>query len=213
MCAHYESVKDPERLQRSFGVRAPAELGKTDVWPGYKSIFIRRPKENDHPGETAPDREAMLGSFGLIPHWAKDATIARHTYNARAETVAEKPSYRDAWRLGRHCIIPVEGFYEPDWRSGNAVATRISRADGQPMGLAGIWTGWKSPSGEILRSFSMLTINADQHPLMNLFHKPTDEKRMVVILEPEQFEDWLDAPAQRSVEFLQAFPAEGLVAG
>ena len=142
----------------------------------------------------------------------KDATIARHTYNARAETVAEKPSYRDAWRLGRHCIIPVEAFYEPDWRSGKAVSTRTSRADGQPMGLAGIWTGWKSPSGEILRSFSMPTINADQHPLMSQFHKPDDEKRMMVILEPHQFDDWLYAPVEQSWAFLQAFPAEKLVA-
>lgn len=213
MCAHYESVRDPKRLQREFGVSPPEDPGKTDVWPGYESIFIRRPKEHDRASEAASDREAMLGSFGLIPHWAKDATIARHTYNARTETVAKKPSFRDAWRLGRHCIIPVEAFYEPDWRSGRAVVTRISRADGRPMGLAGIWTGWTSPSGEILRSFSMLTINADQHPFMNQFHKPTGEKRMVVILEPEQFDDWLDAPAQRSREFLQAFPAEGLTTG
>ena len=59
----------------------------------------------------------------------------------------------------------------------------------------------------------MLTINADQHPLMKLFHKPTDEKRMVVILEPEQFEGWLQAPAHHSMEFLQPFPAESLRAG
>lgn len=213
LCARYESINDPERLQQNFGVNAPDDLVTTDVWPSYKSIFIRRPKESDQSEEAAPNREAMLGSFGLIPHWAKDANIARHTYNARTETVAEKPSYLDAWRLGRHCILPVEAFYEPDWRSGKAVATRISRADGQPMGLAGIWTGWKSPSGEILRSFSMLTINADQHPFMNLFHKPTDEKRMVVILEPQQFDHWLAAPAHRSKEFLLAYPAEGLVTG
>lgn len=81
------------------------------------------------------------------------------------------------------------------------------------MGIAGLWDKWKSPGGETVHSFTMLTINADQHPLMNLFHKPTDEKRMVVILEPEQFEDWLQAPATRSMEFLQPFPAEGLRAG
>ncbi|EKD99112.1 MAG: hypothetical protein ACD_23C00122G0001 [uncultured bacterium] len=213
MCAHYESVKDPDRLQRTFGVSAPEDPGKTDVWPGYKSIFIRRSKENDQPSEAAPDREAMLGSFGLIPHWAKDATIARHTYNARVETVAEKPSYRDAWRLGRHCIIPVEAFYEPDWRSGRAVATRISRVDGQPMGLAGIWTGWKSPTGEILRSFSMLTINADDHPLMRLFHKPSDEKRMVVVLEPTEFDAWLQAPAAQGMDFMRQIPSESLCTG
>ena len=139
--------------------------------------------------------------------------MARHTYNARSETVATKPSFRDAWRQARHCIIPAMSIYEPDWRSGRAVPTRISRAEGQPMGIAGLWDRWKSPQGEVVHSFTMLTINADQHPLMNLFHKPTDEKRMVVILEPEQFEDWLQAPAHRSMEFLRPFPADGLRVG
>ena len=62
-----------------------------------------------------PPREALIGSFGLIPHWSKDNKIARHTYNARSETVAEKPSFRDAWKRGQHCIIPVQSFFEPDW--------------------------------------------------------------------------------------------------
>lgn len=104
-------------------------------------------------------------------------------------------------------------IYEPDWRSGKAIPTRISRTDDQPMGIAGLWDQWKSPGGETVHSFTMLTINADHHPLMNLFHKPTDEKRMVVILELEQFDDWLQAPAARSMEFLQPFPAEGLRVG
>ena len=150
--------------------------------------------------------------MGGLPHWAKDTEMARHTYNARCETVATKPSYRDAWRLGRRCIIPVQAFYEPDWRSGKAVPTRISRADGLPMGVAGIWKGWKSSSGDILRSFSMLTIHAGEHPLMRCFHRPDDEKRMVVILEPHQFDDWLYVPVEQIWAFLQTFPAEKLVA-
>ena len=85
-----------------------------------------------------PEREALLGQFGLIPHWATDSTIARHTYNARSETVAIKPSFRDAWKHGQRCIIPAEAFYEPDWRSGKAVPTRIACADGEPMGIAGL---------------------------------------------------------------------------
>lgn len=64
-----------------------------------------------------PETEAMAGVVGLIPHWARDMTISRRTYNARSETVASKSSYRDAWRLGRRCIIPAEALYEPDWRS------------------------------------------------------------------------------------------------
>ncbi|MCX7894231.1 MAG: SOS response-associated peptidase, partial [Burkholderiales bacterium] len=101
---------------------------------------------------------------------------------------------------------------EPDWRSGKAIPTRISLADGQPMGIAGLWSSWRDPKGETVYSFTMLTINADEHPLMKLFHKPTDEKRMVVILPPERFSDWLHAPAHQSRDFLQAFPAERLTA-
>lgn len=98
--------------------------------------------------------------------------------------------------LGRHCIIPAEAFYEPDWRSGKAVSTRIRRADGTPMGIAGIWTGWKSPDGSVVRSFTMLTINAETHPFMRNFHKPEDEKRMVVVLNEDAYGAWLGAPVE-----------------
>lgn len=207
MCAHYESVKDPKRLARAFKVQMPADA-KSDVWPGYHSVFIRRPKEADSGDEAVPSREAMAGSFGLIPHWAKDTGMAKRTYNARSETVDSKPSYRDAWRLGRHCIIPAEAIYEPDWRSGKAVSTRIARTDGEPMGIAGIWTGWKAPTGEIVRSMSMLTVNADDHPFMRDFHKPGEEKRMVVILREEDYDAWLQAPAADSMAFMKQYSAQ-----
>lgn len=78
------------------------------------------------------------------------------------------------------------------------------------MGIAGLWSWWKSPKGEVLHSFTMLTINADQHPLMNQFHKPNDEKRMVVVLPGHRYDDWLNADAQQSVDFLHLYPAEAL---
>ena len=153
-----------------------------------------------------------MGSFGLIPHWSKDATIARRTYNARSDTVHEKPSYRDAWKLGRHCIIPAEAIYEPDWRTGKAVPARISRADGKPMGIAGLWAAWKNPAGVLIHSYTMLTINADDHPFMRQYHKPDDEKRMIVILDEDAYDAWLQAPASESRDFLRQFPADNLVA-
>lgn len=211
MCSHYESIKDPDRLAHAFGVRMPAGV-RADMWPGYSSIFIRLPKESGAGDDAVPAREAMAGVFGMIPHWAKDAAAARRTYNARSETVAEKPSFRDAWRLARHCIIPAEAIYEPDWRSGKAVATRISRSDGQPMGIAGLWTGWKSPGGEVVRSMTMLTVNATDHPLMRNFHKPGDEKRMVVILGETAYDDWLHASPAQSMRYMRQYPADGLVA-
>lgn len=213
MCSHYQGLKQEEAYRKVFGVEPPTMEGKEDMWPCYQGVFIRRHPHADVGDEAVPQREALMGQYGLVPHWANDLSLGRHTYNARSETVETKPSFRDAWRHARHCIIPALTIYEPDWRTGKAVPARISRADGLPMGIAGIWDRWRSARGEVVHSFTMLTINADQHPLMNLFHKPTDEKRMVVILEPEQFDDWLQAPASRSMEFLRPFPAENLQVG
>lgn len=208
MCAHYESVHDKALLKKHFGVELPSDLARRDVWPGYISTFIRR-HEHAHMGDEAvPDREALVGSFGLIPHWANDNKIARHTYNARSETVAEKPSFRDAWRKAQHCIVPIQTFFEPDWRTGKAVPTPIGLANGEPMGVAGLWAKWRSPEGETVHSFSLLTINADDHPFMRNFHKPQDEKRMIVILKPSQFDEWLCASPQQSLGFLKPWPAE-----
>lgn len=207
MCAHFESVHDKALLKKHFGVSQPSKLARHDVWPGYLSTFIRRPENADVGDDAVPHREAMLGSFGLIPHWAKDNKMARQTYNARTETVAEKPSFRDAYKRAQHCIIPVQSFFEPDWRSGKAVPTRITLAHDEPMGVAGLWAQWRSPQGETVHSFTMLTIHAGAHPLMRHFHKPQDEKRMIVILPPARYDDWLKASASESGDFLQAWPA------
>ncbi len=213
MCAHYESTHDRVKLRQQFGVDLPSELARRDVWPGYLSTFVRRHPQANVGDEAVPAREAQVGIFGLVPAWSRDTKIARHTYNARSETVAEKPSFRDAWRRAQHCIVPVDAFFEPDWRSGKAVPTRIRAADGQPLGVAGLWSWWKNPvTGEPLHSFTLLTINADPHPLMQQFHKPGDEKRMIVILPPDRYDDWLQAGPKESGDFLQPYPADALVA-
>lgn len=210
MCSHYESTHDRVKLKQHFGIDLPSDLARHDVWPGYLSSFVRRHPHAGVGDEAVPTREGLLGSFGLIPAWSKDSKIARHTYNARSETVAEKPSFRDAWRRDQHCIVPIDAFFEPDWRSGKAVPTRVTLASGEPMGVAGLWSTWRDEQGQVLHSFTMLTINADAHPLMNQLHKPTDEKRMIVILPPERYDDWLGARAKDSLEFLQPWPADDL---
>jgi putative SOS response-associated peptidase YedK len=209
MCAHYESVYNKALLKAHFGVTHPSEAVRHDVWPGYFSVLIRRHENAEVGDEAVPLREALPGRFGLIPHWAKDPKIARQTYNARTETVAEKPSFRDAWKRAQHCLIPVQSFFEPDWRSGKAVPTRVTLANDEPMGLAGLWAQWRSPQGETVHSFTLLTINADAHPLMRHFHRPHDEKRMIVVVPPERYDDWLQAQAPDRADFLQAWPAEG----
>ena len=213
MCSRYIPVLKKPKLKLKFGVEGfeVAEYGtlKAETYPTYFSPFIRKHELADVGDEAVPFRELMIGSFGLIPHWSKDSKIARQTYNVRSETAHIKPSFRDAWRLARHCIIPAEAIYEPDWRFGKCEPTKIIRTDGEPMGIAGLWTGWKNPAnGEIVRSFSMLTVNADDHPFMQNFHKPDDEKRMVVILHEDEYDAWLAAPPQESGYFLRQFPAE-----
>lgn len=212
MCSHYQAVKESERFIRHFGVEPPQDIGKTDLWPGYAGPFIRRHPHAEVGDEAVPPREALHGLFGLVPHWSPDVKITRYTYNARSETVASKPSFREAWKKGLHCIIPAEAIFEPDWRSGKPIPTRIARADGHPMGIAGLWSAWKSPQGDVIHSYTMLTIGAADHALMRLFHKPNDEKRMVVILSDDQYDNWLQAPPARSMEFLRRYPAGSLQA-
>lgn len=212
MCSHYQAIKERERYRREFHVDPPDDLGKYDVWPGYAASFIRRPKEADAGDDAVPARESVSGQFGLIPHWATETAIARRTFNCRSETASSKPSFRDAWKYGQRCIIPADAIYEPDWRTGKAIATRISRIDGHPMGIAGLWSWWKSPKGDVIHSFTMLTINAADHALINQFHKPADEKRMVVILPVASNADWLTAPVSQGMDFMRAYPADALEA-
>lgn len=212
MCSHYQAIQEPERYVRHFGATPPDDAGKHDLWPGYRGTFIRRHPHADVGDEAVPQREALTGLFGLVPHWSPDTNITRFTYNARSETVASKPSFREAWKQAQHCIIPADAFFEPDWRSGRPVPTRISLANGAPMGIAGLWSRWQSPQGEIVYSYTMLTINAANHPLMRHFHKPDDEKRMVVILPVTHFDTWLQATPDQSRAFMQPYPAEQMVA-
>lgn len=206
MCSNYTPPK-PQRLRDYFGVQCAATELKPEAYPGYLAPVIRLA---DDGSDTV---ECVAACFGMVPHWA-DLKLARHTYNARSETVNSKPTFRHAFAKRQFCIIPAESFFEPNYESGRAVRWKIARVDEQPLGLAGIWE-WRpngGPEDQPLVSFSMLTINADAHPLMQRFHRPEDEKRMVVLLQPEQFGDWLHATLAEVPNYLQPCPADLLKA-
>jgi putative SOS response-associated peptidase YedK len=144
-----------------------------------------------------------LARFGLIPSWAKDDKISRHTYNARSETAAVKPSYRAAWRQRQFGLVLVDNFYEPNYQTGKAVRWQIGLASGNPFGIACLWDRWTDPSsGELVVSFTMLTVNADEHPVMRQFHKPGDEKRTPVIIRPDLQDAWLCADTDQAAELM-----------
>jgi putative SOS response-associated peptidase YedK len=222
MCSHYIGQTYRARLAR-MGVQLPLDWepppGSMHIYPTQLAPIIRRPPERESGDEAVPDMELVPAHFGLLPGFAKEIKYGVRTYNARSETVASLASFKNAWAKGRHCIIPAEAIYEPDWRTGKHVPTRITRADGETLGVAGLWQPWKSPEGQWVNSFTMLTINADTHPIFRELHRPDpkrpphmQDKRMVVILNEDAYRAWLDAPAERSMEFLHQYPEERLAA-
>ena len=111
---------------------------------------------------------------------------------------------RDEWWVDRCNGNVADGRHD-----GLDFSQSVSdHGSGEPLGIAGIWSTWHNPSGEIINSFTMLTINADDHPLMENFHRPKDEKRMVVILPPKYFDEWLSTGPEQSARFLIPYPAK-----
>ena len=133
------------------------------------------------------DRRALTEyRWGLIPHWSEDARIASRTFNARAESVATMPAFRESFRR-RRCLVPVDGFYE--WRrleGGGRQPYRIFRADGRPLALAGLWAGWRNPeTGEVRRTFTIVTTTPNR--VVAELHD-----RMPVVVPEDAWDTWLD---------------------
>jgi putative SOS response-associated peptidase YedK len=196
MCTRYISP-DTAAIERHWHV------GRDDAWRGDELFprshgpFIRAARDLTEPG-----RELAVGQWGLVPWFAKTPKLTFATVNARFEEVASKPAFKDAWRHGKRCVIPAWSFDEPNWESGRNVWWRFRRSDGTPWGLAGLWHTWTDATGRELDSYTMLTVNADHHPLMRRMHKPDprlpperQDKRSVVAIELEDVDRWLHAPA------------------
>lgn len=126
--------------------------------------------------------------------------------------MASKPSYREPWKKRRYALVPMAAFYEPDYETGKPVRWKIERQDQRVFTVAAIWDYWKKPTGEGLHSFSMLTINADDHPVMGRFHPHGDEKRSLVIVPPDHRDAWLRATPDQASSFLVPMPADEFTA-
>ena len=201
MCSNYRPVTRMDRLLTFFGVERARDEIPQDVFPLGLAPFIRLRRGG--PGAEAGARIVEDGIFGLLPHFASEVAYGRKTYNARSETVAVLASFRQAWRAGQRCIVPAECIFEPNWESRRAIRWRISQASDVPMGIAGIYATWRHPDGREMSTFAMLTVNADEHPLMRRFHRPGEEKRMVVILHPDDYAAWLSCPVAEAPRFFR----------
>jgi putative SOS response-associated peptidase YedK len=201
MCSNFQPIKRNHAnwVKEQFGCELPQEEWRPETYPTYAAPFIYL--ENGTP-------KCELAQFGLVPHWATDKKkFGLRTYNARSETVAEKPSYRTAWKERRFGLAIMESFYEPNWETGKAIRWRIKRADAEPVAVASIWERFiDKETGEVIFSFSMLTINADGHEVMKHFHRPEDEKRSIVVLNEKQYQPWLNANHQEANSMLKLAP-------
>jgi putative SOS response-associated peptidase YedK len=215
MCNRYVSPEAGD-IERYWQLGAGTPWRLSEVYPRAPGPFIRAARK-----ATTAQRELVVGQWGLVPWFAKTAKLAYSTNNARFEEIAAKASFKHSWLDGKRCIIPAVSFDEPNWESGRNVWWRFRRADGAPWGLAGLWNTWTDKaSGEIVESYTMLTLNADAHPLMSRMHKPdpklgpdAQDKRSVVAIELADVDPWLFGTLAQAATLVQVPRVELFDAG
>ena len=195
MCINYQ----PIRLANisKLGMAAPTFDVVNEAWPNYLCPIIVS-------GDSDP--EWQQAKFGLLPNCANSKDYKANTVNACLESISSLYSYSQSWMRNQFTLIPLEAFYEPNYLTGNAIRWRIEREDQEPFTIAGIWDSW-SDSSETIRSFSILTMNADNHPIMQQFHKSGKEKRSPIIIPPELRKDWLTTDHRTAHELLHEIDA------
>lgn len=201
MCVNYTPSRK-ELVAEKFNARLESALEwKTETWQDYAAPFIRHDQEHR--------RQTLVGTYSMIPKAKMPPGVKRYsTMNARAETIHQLRSYAKPWQEGLRCLVPMQDFFEPNYESGRAERWRIGLLNESDFAVAGIYKIWPEEN-EVSYSFTQLTINADQHPLMRRFHKPGEEKRSLVILHKNDYDAWLacSSPTQAQT-FLQLYPAE-----
>jgi putative SOS response-associated peptidase YedK len=175
VCYRYSLIQPPRHLYDLFGVEFPADLQPRN------NIALTTPVASVRLDATG-DREVAMLRFGLIPRWSKEAKPAGFG-NARSETVAEKPAFRDALKK-RRCLVPADGFYEWEHIGGEKLPWQFSMADGKTFAFAGIWESWTNPAGVSVESLAILTTVPNR--LVSPFHD-----RMPVILANDAYDRWL----------------------
>jgi len=177
MCGRFAFYSPHEAIVRLFGVATASEIEPR--WNIAPTRFIATVREVGGP------REVAMLYWGLVPSWAKEKAIGARMINARSETLAEKPSFRNAFRR-RRCLVLADGYYE--WQRTGATKQPyfIAFDDGQPFGMAGLWERWRDPaSGEPLESCCVVTTA----PASAIAHV---HDRMPAIVPPEGYAEWLD---------------------
>ena len=194
MCGRYAAFLPADALAALFQLAGPVPKW-APTWnmaPTRLAPVVRR-----HP-ETRERRLDLL-RWGLVPHWIEDPKKARQPINARAETLASTPMFRDAYAR-RRCLVPADAFYEWHVSDDGKQPWAIARADGAPLVFGGLWEGWRAPDGSVIRSFTIATTSAC--PTLRPLHE-----RMPVVLEQEDWPLWLGEAEGEVPRLLRPSPA------
>ena len=205
MCINFTPTRK-EQLQHFRTHAVPEASWDEETWQDYDAPIICHDQQGN--------RQALLGKYSMIPKNKMPPGVKRYaTMNARAETLGALRSYAPSWQTGKLCLVPMQHFFEPNYENGQAERWRIGLHDTSDFAVAGLYKEWPEADGSVSYSFTQITINADEHPLMKRFHKPGEEKRSLVILAEEDFDDWLSCrDPEFARAFLQPFPAEQMFA-
>lgn len=199
MCGRF-ALPTPEELARHFGLKKTPDLKpRYNIAPSQDIAVVRQIPET-------LDRELVLLRWGLIPFWAKDKKIGYKMINARAESIANKPAFRAAFKR-RHCLIPASGFFEWDHKSKTKQPYFIRLKNSNILAFASLWEHWQGGDGEIIESCTIITTNANK--TVGKIHD-----RMPAIIEPENYEQWLDLKVdkQEQLSLIRPFPDKKMLA-
>jgi len=195
MCGRFALRTPPKNLAKHFQVTAaPTVEARYNIAPTQNILAVK---------ETPDGREMTLLKWGLVPSWAKDASMGARLINARSETVTEKPAFREAFKR-RRCLIPADGFYEWQRIGSKKQPFFFQLKDGQPFGFAGLWDRWTGEDGNAIESCTILTTAANE--VLAPVHD-----RMPVIVHPEDYQLWLETDVRKQEllkDLLQPFPAD-----
>ncbi|MEH2331811.1 SOS response-associated peptidase [Nostoc sp.] len=209
MCGRFTLNQSAAGLSEVFHIESVPDLAaEYNIAPTQMVATVLQNPESEK-------REFKHLHWGLIPSWAKDAGMGAKLINARAETVAEKPAFRSAFKH-RRCLVLADGFYEWQRQQGKKQPFYFRLQDGQPFGFAGLWERWRclrqpeagTPANEEIISCTILTTAANE--LLQPIHE-----RMPVILEPQDYDLWLDSQvqtAQTLQQLLRPYPAPAMIA-
>ncbi|SUS08727.1 putative SOS response-associated peptidase [uncultured Defluviicoccus sp.] len=181
MCGRFSQLRAWSELVRLYRVTAsqtPLKLPpRYNIAPTQDVPVVRRTREGD-------ERELVTMRWGLVPFWARDLKGGAKMINARAETIAERPAFRDAFQR-RRCLVAADGFYEWEKTQAGKQPCRITVADCRPFAFAGLWERWRSSEGEAIESFTIIVTAANEQV------RPLHD-RMPMMLDVGQFGPWLD---------------------